>query len=401
MTHIGRRARYDLARDLSRYRAIASWRNVISGYTLNGAVTEINAECAAALRAAGHLAENVGDGSSDRDDFARASRQIGRAMDEHLLNPQNGLYYLNIDADGQIHTDVTGDQIFPVMFRVCDEDTGFRIISRLKPPDFWTPGGLRTISQHDPLYDPSGNIGLLGGVWPGLTWWYAFAAARYHPEFMVRALSASFKHYADDPKKNNTVPGQFGEYFDGESLINRGMRLSPWEPPRFLWAAVEGVCGVMLSTRLPRIKPLVPATWKWLALKRLPYHGAEITFFATRENGMLRISATVDIESDFPKDLWKRVVPLAIRVFSDEAVVVALQRPDEISILVGNLASHTITAPLDISTLLDARAMYNVCIYDSELDGWQPGEINTAEDIGTVALSIEMGGYRLISLRPR
>ena len=31
---------------------------------------------------------------------------------------------------------------------------------------------------------------------------------------------------------------------------------------------------------------------------------------------------------------------------------------------------------------------------------WQPGEIDAAKDIGTVALSIEMGGYRLISLRP-
>lgn len=166
--------------------AIASWRNVISGYTLNGAVTEINAECAAALRAASHLARNLGDDSADGDDFGAASGRIARAMDEYLLNPENGLYYLNIDADGQIHTDVTADQIFPVMFRVCDEDTGFRIISRLNARDFWTAGGLRTVSQNDPLYDPSGNIGLLGGVWPGLTWWYSFAAARYHPEFMVR-----------------------------------------------------------------------------------------------------------------------------------------------------------------------------------------------------------------------
>ena len=166
--------------------AIASWRNVISGYTLNGAVTEINAECAAALRAASHLARNLGDDSADGDDFGAASGRIARAMDEYLLNPENGLYYLNIDADGQIHTDVTADQIFPVMFRVCDEDTGFRIISRLNARDFWTAGGLRTVSQNDPLYDPAGNIGLLGGVWPGLTWWYSFAAARYHPEFMVR-----------------------------------------------------------------------------------------------------------------------------------------------------------------------------------------------------------------------
>ena len=134
--------------------AIAGWRNVIPGYSINGAVTEINAECVAALRAASHLAQNIGEESSDADDFAGASREIARAMDEHLLNPQNGLYYLNVDVDGCVHTDVTGDQIFPVMFRVCDEDTGFRVISRLNAPDFWTPGGLRTISQDDPLYRP-------------------------------------------------------------------------------------------------------------------------------------------------------------------------------------------------------------------------------------------------------
>lgn len=200
--------------------AIASWRNVIDRYTINGAVTEINAECAAAIRAVAHLAENLARDSSEIEEFSAASRRIADAMNFHLRNPENGLYYLNIDLDGNIHTDVTGDQIFPVMFRVCDEETGFRIISRLNARDFWTSAGLRTVSRNDPLYDPSGNIGLLGGVWPGLTWWYAFAAARYHPEFMVRALAASFQHYAGDPQKNNTVPGQFGEYFDGESLIN-------------------------------------------------------------------------------------------------------------------------------------------------------------------------------------
>ena len=381
--------------------AIASWRNVIPGYTLNGAVTEINAECAAALRAAGHLANNLDDDSDDGGFFASAAQRIARAMDQHLLNPENGLYYLNIDADGQIHTDVTGDQIFPVMFRVCDEETGFRIISRLNARDFWTTGGLRTISQNDPLYDPSGNIGLLGGVWPGLTWWYAFAAARYHPEFMVRALSASFAHYAADPRKNNTVPGQFGEYFDGESLINRGMRLSPWEPPRFLWAAIEGVCGVMLTTDRPRVKPLVPTRWKWLALKRLPYHGGEITYFATREDGSFRISATADVESDFPVERFDADVSADVQVFSEDAAVVALRRRDEIAVLVGNLASHTMTVALNISKLLEPHAYYNARIYNTERDAWEPGGLNSAEAAETVALSIEMGGYRLISLRPR
>jgi hypothetical protein len=34
---------------------------------------------------------------------------------------------------------------------------------------------------------------------------------------------------------------------------------------------------------------------------------------------------------------------------------------------------------LRLSTLLDARTAYNVCVYDSELDGWQLAEINAAE----------------------
>ena len=250
--------------------ASASWRNIIERYSINGAVTEINAECVAALRAASHLTDNLGLSADDIKRFGDASKTLQRAMDEHLINPENGLYYLNIDVDGNVHTDVTSDEIFPVIFRACDDATGFRIISRLNAADFWTPAGLRTVSRNDPLYDPSHYWGLMGGVWPGLTWWYAFGAAQYHPNFMVRALRSSFEHYAADPKKNNTVPGQFSEWFDGESLTNKGMRLSPWEPPRFLWATIEGVCGLMVMPGQPGISPIVPANLELGRIAALP-----------------------------------------------------------------------------------------------------------------------------------
>lgn len=377
--------------------AIAGWRNVIPGYTLNGAVTEINAECAAALRAAGHLTRNIDGDAAEADIFSNASRRIISAMDEHLINPDNGLYYLNIDVDGVIHTDVTGDEIFPVMFRTCDEETGYRIIRRLNTPDFWTSAGLRTVSKHDPQYDPSGNVGLLGGVWPGLTWWYAFAAARYHPEFMVEALTASFEHYAANPRKNNTVPGQFSEYFDGESLINRGMRLSPWEPPRFLWAAIEGVCGVMLTTGLPRVAPIVPSNWKWVALKRLPYHGAEFSYFATRRNGTFHISATSGVDCEFETELYDENVSASVEIVPGDASVVALRRADEIALFVGSSASVTTTFDVRFDALLDGNAAYRMRIYDSERDAWLAGgpEIARASHL---ALLIERGGYRLIVL---
>jgi len=380
--------------------AIASWRNIIPLYSINGTVTEINAECVAALRAAGHLAENVGLAfGDDAQEFAAASRRVQSAMDRHLRNPDNGLYYLNIDVDGNVHTDVTGDQIFPVMFRACDEQTGYRVISRLNSPDFWTPAGLRTASRFDPLYDPSSYWGLIGGVWPGLTWWYAFAAARYHPEFMVKALRSSFEHYGVDPKANNTVPGQFSEWFDGENLVNRGMRLSPWEPPRFLWAAVEGVCGLMLTPGLPRVDPLVPSNWKWVGLRRVPYHGRELTYFATRQAGHFHIYATADVEGPHDTHRYDEDITERVAVFSDAAAIIALRREAEILLLVGNVGTQTATAPLDIGQVLAPASNYDVSIYNSERDAWEPGARRASDELCSIAVSVESNGYRLVRLR--
>ncbi len=378
--------------------AIAGWRNVIPQYSLNGAVTEINAECAAALRATGHLAENIGRPHEEAREFFDAAQTLRDAMNTHLLNPENGLYYLNIDADGNTRTDVTADEIFPVMFRVCDEDTGFRIISRLNSPDFWTPAGLRTASRDDPLYDPFANVGLIGGVWPGLTWWYAFAAARYHPDFMVTALRSSFAHYAADPKANNTVPGQFSEWFDGESLVNRGMRLSPWEPPRFLWAAVEGVCGLTLTPTAARVNPLIPPDWKWVALRRLPYHGREITYFAARQGERFHLYANADIETTHHKEIYDEDISTRVHAFSASAEVVALRRPGEIVALVGNVGDQTSVVPVNLQEVLDADASYDLRIYNSEREEWQIGARETGRTIASLAVPIESTGFRAIEL---
>ncbi len=381
--------------------AIAGWRNVIPEYTLNGAVTEINAECAAALRAAGHLAQNAGQPNAEAQEFVNAAAQLRAAMDAHLLNPRNGLYYLNVDADGIVHTDVTADEIFPVMLRVCPEEVGYRIISRLNQPDFWTPAGLRTASSEDPLYNPARYWGLIGGVWPGVTWWYAFAAAHYHPELMVRALAASFEHYAANPKTNNTVPGQFSEWFDGESLVNRGMRLSPWEPPRFLWAAVEGVCGVVLQPGQPKINPLVPASWRWVGLRRLPYHGTEISFFATREDqgdggARFHIYATTEVATEHSLAVYREDVTERVRVLNPDVCHIALRRPGEVVLLIGNTSAGSSIVPIELGDALAPERAYEVHLYDSEGQTWRRGDADRGDALCAPAVSIETGGFRIL-----
>lgn len=379
---------------------IAGWRNIISGYHINGAVTEINAECVAALRAAAHLADTLGrDG--DRDEFEAASTRIRSAMDTHLINPKNGLYYLNIDVAGAAHTDVTGDQIFPVIMHACSEEMGFRIISRLNSPDFWTSAGLRTVSRLDPRFDPAAHSGLMGEVWPGLTWWYALGAQRYHPEFMVRALRSSFEHYGVDPQRYNTVPGQFSEWFDGESLANRGMRLSPWEPPRFLWAAIEGVCGFEFTPEIPRVNPLMPPDWSWVALRDVPYHGGSLSYFIVREaEGGTRIVATSNIDSVWPVEVYEADVSDGVRMYTADAVAVAFRRDESIVLLAGNTGSDTVNAPIQFTdeSLLPRRATCRV--YNSERRNWEDrGTLDRAE-LRAIGLSIERGGFRILEITP-
>ncbi len=376
--------------------AIASWRNIIAKYKINGAVTEINAECVASLLNLAHLSERIEGAAMDAVTFAAASTRIRNAMAKHLINPDSGLFYLNVDVRGNAHTDVTGDQIFPVMFHACDDETSFRIISRLNSPDFWTDAGLRTASALDPLYDPHAYAGLIGGVWPGLTWWYAFAAARYHPEFMVKALRSSFAHYAKDPRRYNTVPGQFSEWFDGDSLANRGMRLSPWEPPRFLWAAIEGVCGLTLSGDVPQINPLVPEDWKWLALRRLRHHGQEIAYFAVRVKGSFQLFTTCEVDTDHPHYVYERDISDRVPMFSRASRAVAFERDREIVVFVGNAGYVTINVPMDLSSILDQSAKYHTRIYNSERDDWETDEVLARKQICAVTATIESQGYRVL-----
>ncbi|MFW6039002.1 MAG: MGH1-like glycoside hydrolase domain-containing protein [bacterium] len=385
----------------SKEHGIASWRNVIPDYQISGAVTEINAECSAALRAMGHLAENLGQPQEEVDYFTNHAKVLAEAIRQHLLDPQRQLYLLNISPDGRRHTDVTADEVFPVLFRVADDATAYRIIRRLDSPDFWSAAGLRTASRLDPRYEPTSDVGLVGGAWPGMTWWFAFAAARYHPDLMVRALRSSFEHYNRHPRVYHTVPGQFSEWFDGESLINRGMRLSPWEPPRFLWAAVEGVAGLMIGPGLPCLNPLRPADWLWTAVRRLWYHGQQVSFFTTRQNGRTMAYSTIELRPGCAceVELFDADVTDAARVGHSGLHVIALCDTQRTVIAIGSCRDEAIATPIDLGELLEPDSSYELRQLSSEQPRWTEPVRDRGEHLHTTGVRVAARGYRLLELR--
>ena len=258
---------------------ISSWRNIIPYYTLDGAVTEINAEGVFALEAAAMLAAVVGDNERWHR-YSSEAQSLRQAMMQYLFNGDTGAFVLNYDQEQNYQDNFTADEVFPVLFNVADADQRRKILDRLCEADFTTPVGLRTISTADSWYFPSHGFGLLGGVWPDLTLWFVLCLARNgNTDQAVHWMEAIYDTMEAGAVRN-TVPGEFGEWFDGGSLTNRGMYLSPWTGAKYLWAVAEtvgGLDGYRTSGR-PHLVPLRPRGWKWVAAARVHWGGKLCTY---------------------------------------------------------------------------------------------------------------------------
>jgi hypothetical protein len=264
---------------------ISSWRNIIPYYTLDGAVTEINAEAVYALEGAAMLCAVVGD-TDHWERYSDEARRMREAMMKHLFNDDTGAFVLNYDQDGNYQDNFTADEIFPVLFGIADPAQQRAILSRLLEADFVTPVGLRTISTADAWYFPSYGFGLLGGIWPDLTIWFAVALARNGmTDEAVNFLNGLYAAM-ESGSPRNTVPGEFAEWFDGGSLSNRGMYLSPWTGAKYLWAVAEtvgGLNGYRTSGR-PHLAPLRPKGWQWVAAARVHWGGRRCTYVIDLRN---------------------------------------------------------------------------------------------------------------------
>jgi glycogen debranching enzyme len=258
---------------------ISSWRNIIPYYTLDGAVSEINAEGVFALEAAAMLCAVANDWAN-WERYANEAQSLRGAMMDYLFDDDTGAFALNYDQDRNYADNFTSDEIFPVLFGVAGAEQRQAILRRLLEADFVTPVGLRTISTADAWYFPSYGYGLLGGVWPDLTLWFAVALAR--DGFVEECVHFLDVVYAamEVGSTRNTVPGEFGEWFDGGSLANRGMYLSPWTGAKYLWAVAEtigGLNGYRTSGR-PHLVPLRPQNWKWMAAARVHWGGKRCSY---------------------------------------------------------------------------------------------------------------------------
>lgn len=375
---------------------IAGWRNVIKDYRISGAVTELNSECYAALGAVAKMARVLGK-VEESDRFEREATALRASINEHLVDPATDLYYLTIGVNGMKRTDVTCDLVFPVMFGVADRDRAAHIISRLSVEPFWTEGGIRTVPRDDINYGPTHGYGLLGGVWVGVTFWYAFAAARFNPDFMASALGESFRHYSRDPRGNNTVPGQFSEWLHGETLVNQGMMLSPWFPPRYLWAAIEGAAGLDLAADEPSCNPRLSPDWRWLGVRNLRFRGTFVTWFVVR-SPELTMYATFCFKSELEYHQYDAdLTDTLLESVSDDVTAILLQRNGEMVLFVGNTSDRTVSTSIKFKRDIGGR--FTTKSFSSMRGEWIEDQIDGKVLNRGLAVQIDRRGFIVVELR--
>ncbi len=281
---------------------ITGWRNIIENYNLSGYVTEINSECIYALELVSKIAEYVCN-KQDALKYKNYADRLRENFYKKLISEVTELPVLNIDQNGVKHHDITGDLVFPLLFGIFDNEIEFKIAKRLIEPDLWTKHGARTVSKFEKNYDPDFGYQLMGGIWPNLTAWIGFGIRKFFPEKVAEAMENIYRVIeAEDPSYfQNLVPGQFPERFDGENFKSRGMSLSPWMPPTYVWLAVEGLCGFYFEFEKIKIKPSLPSDWKWVGVKNLPYRDSLIDAFIF--DGKLYISGIEMAKIEFDGEI--------------------------------------------------------------------------------------------------
>jgi len=158
-------------------------------------------------------------------------------------------FVLNYDQDGNYQDNFTADEIFPVLFDVADEPTRKAISSVAR-------GRLRHAVR--PAHDLDRRqlvlpLARLRAAGPGVARPDPLVrghAGRATACTAARSISSRRSTSRWKPARPaTTVPGQFGEWFDGGSLTNRGMYLSPWTGAKYLWAVPRPCAGSTVTAR--------------------------------------------------------------------------------------------------------------------------------------------------------
>ncbi len=174
------------------------------------------------------------------------------------------------------------------------------------------------------------------------------------------------------------------------------MMLSPWFPPRYLWAAIEGAAGLDLSDDDLFLNPRLAPHWKWLGVRNLPYRGQNLAWLAVR-TPEVTLYTSFTMQKSAPYRAYETDITDRVEGKSDSICVLGLRQGTDLLLFAGSTADETVTTSVRVLDKLNGS--YRLRQFDSLLGRWQDrGLFDAAQFKAGYVLQIERKGFSLLEL---
>ena len=241
-----------------------------------------------ALRSLALLARAAGDAprAAEIDAEFAAKRQ---ALEDRFWLPQSHAYAFALGTNGQPVDQPSVLATVPMWFGLPERQHAQEMIGQLAAAQHATDWGMRIISSHSPLYDPSGYH--FGSVWPLFTGWASVGEYRYHAAQPALANLRANAWLALDGAGGNTTEVLSG---DSYSPLSTASPHQIWSAAMVVSPLLRGLLGLESDAAARRIvfAPHLPADWPAVGVHRIPLAGAPVDLDLRRDASGLQLVVT-------------------------------------------------------------------------------------------------------------
>ncbi|MFY9859708.1 MAG: hypothetical protein WAK80_04035, partial [Candidatus Cybelea sp.] len=173
--------------------------------------------------------------------------------------------------------------------------------------------------------------------------------------------------------------------------------LSPWDAPRYLWAAIEGAGGLHVIGTEARIEPSLANDWRWLAAVNVPFRDGYIAWIACRMPDGLSLYTTSELNSNCKTTRYAKDISAGARVAEPSATLVAFSGEQGSLLFVGNSTTRTLITAASLDTL--EADTYKVRLFSTISNQWEElGGLGKQAISDGIAIIVSAGGFVLLDI---
>ena len=226
------------------------------------------------------------------DDDARAQQltaefeQKRRALEDRFWLPESHRYAFAL-ANNSRAVDQPGVlATVPMWFDLLDSSHAREMIGQLAGEQYATDWGMRIISSHSSLYDPSGYH--FGSVWPLFTGWAAVGEYREHQAEAALANLRANASLALDGGGGNTTEVLSGDWY---SPLSTASPHQTWSAAMVVSPLLRGLLGLEADAPASTLHfaPHLPADWQKIGVHGVPLAGGRVDLNLHRDANELTL----------------------------------------------------------------------------------------------------------------